>query len=239
MKMVDFLKELQLQGKALSIILTNKLNENWQHQNKGCSLKLLNLALEGKPVLFSAENVSCSGAASGLGLVDTPTPMPGGMGAFLSQGAGEGFPPGLRIKANAKIAEEMSDKQPKNVVDGHKYIVVKPYEDGDNPTLVTFLINCDQLAALTVLFLYRKSAYDRVYAPMSSGCASIFRIPLGENKSADPRAVIGNIDLSSRPFFAKDTLFFTVNNQDLQKMLVDADHCFFKSPSWQPLKKRL
>ncbi|MCL2010657.1 MAG: DUF169 domain-containing protein [Synergistaceae bacterium] len=233
------LNELKLEGKALSVMLTNTETTPSRPRNGLCTLSLLNRALNGETLMFDGQYLSCPGAARGMGFCDGVPKIKGGFGHFISYGAGENFPVGERVKKNPEIGEDMLHRQPQDVLDGYKCITVKPYEAGDDAALVSFCANPDQLSGLIQLFSYRTGAYDNVIAPLCSGCASIFRIPLGELQRETPRAVIGNVDALSRPHFDKGTFFFTIAAKAFGEMLEDADTCFFTTFNWKGIKERL
>ena len=236
---IELLGELKLEHKVLSIILSDAEASPDRPKDGMCTLMLLLRALNGETLCFDSEKLSCPGAARGMGFSDAMPAIPGGFGNFIANGAGEGFPQGERIKQTPQIAEDMLHLQPRDVLGGKKYVVVKPYAEGDAASLVTFYVNSDQLAGLVQLFSYRTAEYDNVIAPMSSGCASIFRIPLGELKRDRPRAVIGNIDAFSRIHFDKNSFFFTVTAKAFKEMQEDAPSCFFTTFNWQGIKERL
>lgn len=239
MNIQEFCKELKLEGKVFSILPTDAYDEALAQKTKGCTLKLLQNALDGDRLLFSKDGLSCPGAARGLGFFDGVPQIKGGFGNFIAGGCGEGFPAGERIKCCPEVAEQMLVMQPVDVLDGKPYILVQPYEDGDESGVVTVLCACDQLSALIHLFCYRRPEYDAVVAPVASGCASVFRIPLGEAKRVKPRAVIGNVDFVSRQYFPKDTYFFTVPGQEFKNMLADADGSFLFTGGWKGVGKRM
>ncbi|MCL2033124.1 MAG: DUF169 domain-containing protein [Oscillospiraceae bacterium] len=233
------LDELKLAGNALSIILTNDEAPPDRPEGGFCTLSLLKRALNGETLCFGGHKLSCPGAKRGMGFCDRLPDIKGGFGNFISNGAGEGFPEGERIKKSPEIAESMIDMQPQDVLNGCGHIIVKPYETGDAASLISFYANCDQLSGLIQLFSYRTGEYDNVIAPLCSGCASIFRIPLGELKREKPRAVIGNVDSFSRVHFDNDRFFFTVSAKAFGEMLEDAHTCFFATSNWKSIKERL
>ena len=233
------LKELKLEGKALSIILTNDEATPERPRDTGCSLSLLKRAMSGETLCFDGRKMACPGAMRGMGFYDGLPQIKGGFGNFISNGAGEGFPDGEKVKKTPETGEEMMKLQPTGVLNGFQYIVVKPYENGDNAAAVTFIATPDQLAGLIQLFSYRTGEYDNVIAPLSSGCASIFRIPLGELSRQKPRAVIGNVDTLARVYFDKNTFFFTIPMKAFKEMLEDAPNCFFTTFNWKGVKERL
>ncbi|MDL2258579.1 DUF169 domain-containing protein, partial [Eubacteriales bacterium OttesenSCG-928-K08] len=205
----------------------------------GCSLKELNEVFGGKTIVMGRKSFSCNGGLSGCGFRDGLPQVPGGFAKFLTSGAGEGFPPGESIKCSEEIAERMISNQPQNVMDGFDAIEIAPLTEDKKADTVTFLVNADQLSALVHLYNFRTYEYDRVIMPMTSGCASIFRVPFGEMLSGKNRAVIGNADVFSRPHFPEDTLFFTVSGESFEQMMDDTDFCFLKAPFWSSVRERL
>ena len=232
-------EELNLSTWPISIILSKEFLDDINSKSSGCSMKLLNNAAKGETVVIDANKASCKGAARGCGFIDGIPEIPGGFGNFISNGSGKGCPPGEKVKKNAEVAISMIKNQPDNVVGDNKYIILKPYQEGDNPETVAFIVNPDQLSALVHLFNFEKYQYDNVIAPMSSGCASVFRIPFNEAKKENPRAVIGNIDIFSRPHFPENTFIFVVPHESYLEILKNADDCFFNAHTWNGVKKRL
>ena len=230
--------ELKLCHGFLSIERIN-MKETPSYSATGCSLSLLKKAFEGETLHLSRGNMACPGAATGMGFADGLPPIPGGFGFFISSGRGEGFPPGERVKCSPDVGERMLLQQPQGVLGEFDCICVKPYEQGAGKDIMTTLVTPDQLSALIHIFCYRKSGFDNVIAPMSSGCASVFRIPFGELRRDEPRAVIGNIDVFSRPHFAADTVFFTVSGKDFDNMLADAGESVLAAHIWKGVKSRL
>ena len=234
----EFADELGIAGKVLSIKRTNAGHVNCPG-NERCTFLVLNRAFQGETVRLTAETVGCFGGKSGFGFVDGLMKVPGGYGNFISSGAGEGFPTGMRLKCTPQLAEHSALAAPQEVMEGFSVIEIKGYEDSDDPDLVTILSNPDQLSALNLLFHYSRQESDHTFFPNGSGCSSVFRLPFAELRSENPRAVIGNADISSRPGFAADTLFFTVSGEAFRQMLSDADESFITLPTWKKLKDRL
>ncbi len=239
MELARFLQDLRLTNKVLSITISSTQVPVSAKSKYFCSIALLNDALMGETLCFHAETKGCPGAKRGMGFDDGVPGIKGGFGNFIANGCGEGFPEGERIKQTAEIAENMLELQPTNVLESNSYLIVKPYETTDAAACVTFLCNSDQMAALIHLFCYNKGDYDNVIAPMSSGCASIFRIPLDERKKENPRAVIGNVDLFSRVHFPKGSFFFTIPAESFRQMLADADNSFMSREKWKELRERI
>lgn len=239
MEVLDFLEELNLVGKAVAITRVSVLQDSEQLPS-GCTLSLLKKAMDGQQIVSTLDNGGCYGGKTGFGITDDIPATPGGFGYFLSYGKGEGYPAGERIKRDPELADRFIVNQPQDVLGEHNAVCFEVYEDAQSPELVSFLVTPDQLAALVHVYNYEKIDYDNVIAPMTSGCASIVRIPLAEReKGADARAVIGNIDIFSRPHFPADTFFFTISNESFEAMLAYADETIFASPIWKPIRKRI
>lgn len=235
----DFTGRLKLDGRVVGITRGTppapppKLSE-------ACTLAALNRALQGETVWVTMDNGVCHGSATGMGLTDEAPPVPGGFGYFLSCGRGAGFPVGERVKLTPELGEAMLQNQPKDVMGGHSAVRLAPYETGGEYDTVTVLANPDQLSVLVTLFTMDTAAYDNVILPMSSGCASVFRIPFGELKRGSAaRAVVGNVDVFSRPHFPQDTFFFTVPAAAFARMLRQAEQSILVAPVWRGVEKRL
>ena len=235
----EFASELCIVGKALSVTRLSNV-QAYCPEGEGCAFQLaLHHALDGETVRLSAETVRCFGGKGGFGFVDGLMDVPGGYGHFVSFGAGEGAPPGMRLKQSPALAEAGALVSPQDVMGGHTVIEIKPYADNETPDLVTILASPDQLSALNLLFHFRKVESDHTCFPTGSGCSSVFRIPFAELRSENPRAVIGNADISTRPAFGADTLFFTVPGAAFKQMLVDAGESFLIAPAWKKLRGRM
>lgn len=234
----EFVEELKIDGQVLSIIRDN-VKELPTSKGAGCTLSKLKDALMGNVVYLVKGNLSCCGAERGMGFDDDIPNIPGGFGYFLSHGKGEGYPEGERVKCSPELGEKMMKMQPINVMEGYNAICIKPFKEGDNPDLVTINVDMDQLSALIHLFNYRKPDYDNIIVPMVSGCASVFRIPFAELKKENPRAVVGNIDIFSRPHFDENKVFFTMAGEDFKNILRDAEEGIFKSHIWNGVRKRI
>jgi len=238
MDYAEFASELGITGKVLSITRTNGGDVS-NPCKENCAFLALNNAFQGETIRLSEDAIRCPGGKGGFGFADGLADMPGGYGHFLSYGAGEGAPPGMRLKQTPELAEQGALESPQNVMDGCSVIEIKGFEDSDEPDLVTILATPDQLSALNLLFHYRRLESDITYFPAGSGCSSVFRLPFAELKSKNPRAVIGNADVSSRPGFPENSFFFTVSGEAFKQMISDADESFLTASAWKRLKSRI
>ena len=235
----EFAKELHIEGRVLSI---KRMNDVMPENpiSSGCALRVLNHVMAGETVRLTLDSLSCNGGKSGFGFDDGLMKLPGGYGHFVSYGSDEeNAPAGMRLKCDPELAERGALAAPKGVMDGFSAIEIKPYEEGDEPDLVTVFATPDQLAALNLLFGFRRIGDDLIFFPAGSGCYSIFRLPFAELLKAQPRAVIGNADISSRVYFDANSLFFTVSGPAFRQMLEDSGESFLIANAWKGIKKRL
>jgi uncharacterized protein (DUF169 family) len=237
----DLAKALKLEKPFVSITRKTVSPETLEDFpiKKGCALRMLNDVMAGRRLVLTEEQCPCGGGRSGFGFLDGLVEMPGGIEYFLSCGRGEGFPPGAKLKDSPETAKKMIFSGPQQVLGPHNAIEFKPYETGDTPDLVTVFVNTDQLSAFVTLYTFRAETWDTIIMPMTSGCASIARVPFGELRSEKPRAVIGLADITVRFFFDKDKVFFTVAGTTFSEMLADADDSFIFAPAFSGVKKRL
>lgn len=237
-------KELRFKNSPVAVIFSDVLPNDAVAFDpaamKGiCSLSALKEVMKGNSVYFSNESQGCPGMKSGLGFTDMPN-IPGGIEYFLSCGRGEGFPPGEKLKKTPEIAKKYYDNLPKNVMNA-KYIVFRPIDiiGPEEPKLIIFLANPDQLSALISLFTYESTSLDEVFSPMTSGCSSLIKLPLDESSKEKPRAVIGLIDIWARPIFDPDIFAFTVPYKSYIQMEENSKDCFFQAKTWDGVKSRL
>lgn len=78
-----------------------------------------------------------------------------------------------------------------------------------------------------------------VIAPFSSGCGSIIYYPRLENKSQNPKAILGMFDPSARPCVPPYYLTFAIPLKKFEKMTMHMEECFLITPTWDKIKKRL
>lgn len=211
----------------------------------GCDMKRLAALLPGESIVLTAKNATCGGAMRGVGFSDEEPNIPGGFGEFIAHGANvPGAPHGEHIKCSPEVAIGMLAAQPANVMQGYDAVAITRLGDDAEEELakaelISFIANPDQISALIHLFGYRSPAYDNVIVPMSSGCASLFRIPFGEMLSGRGRAVVGNVDVVSRPPFPANTFFFTIPATAYRGILADAEESMLAAKFWLGVKKRL
>jgi len=123
------------------------------------------------------------------------------------------------------------------------YVVFKPLSDLDpakeQPRVVVFLADPDQLSALVVLANYGREDNENVIAPFAAGCQQIGIFPFREAQSDHPRAVIGLTDLSARKNLKKqldrNVLSFAVPWEMFKEMEDNAEGSFLQNETWKSL----
>ena len=205
-----------------------------------CLFMHLKRVFEGGVLEVMSDTIPCPGFGVNTGLVSGFPKIPGGFENFLSHGCNEqGCPPGERIKKNPELATKFFEAMPKDTMEGYNAIRLEQFTPGIVADLVICFATADQLAGLTYLQNYDIAGYDSVMVATVSGCASITKIALGEIKKSEPRAVIGSLDSASRIFHDKELISFTVPAKIFEKMISYPSECFFDTPFWRALEKRM
>jgi uncharacterized protein (DUF169 family) len=221
----------------------------------GCVISMLNAAAKGRTVVFDRKTYGCIGGGAGLGFGNTYVNFPGGIEYFLSVGNKEfcasekgkkiadnmpRLAHGEKYKKSPEYAKSFSDALPFYDVP-NEFVVFKPLEKlspEDRPEVIVFLVNPDQLSGLVVLANYARHGAENVIVPWGAGCHSIGIIPFNEGKSANPRGVIGLIDISARKHVEKDILSFSIPYSLFLQMESNVEESFLTTNEWTSLNKR-
>ncbi|WP_028325915.1 DUF169 domain-containing protein [Desulfatirhabdium butyrativorans] len=191
----------------------------------GCVMWMLAAAAKGGKAVFSRSTYGCWGGGVGLGFGNAYLAFPGGMDGFcrfLSSGnacceAGravaeqikpyvgdaflEDFLNGEGYVRDPELVRDFLDGMPMVDVPA-QYVVFEPLADVDekveNPEVIVFLVNPDQLSALIVLANYDRKGFENAIAPYAAGCQTIGIFAYREAKNGRGRAVIGMSDISAR-----------------------------------------
>ena len=237
-------RELQMKFEPVAVIFTDELPPDalqFKEGKWGCVIAMLTAAAKGRITAFSRETCGCGGGRVGLGFGGFLEGMQGGIEYFLSTGR-EGHLEGEGYKKTPEIAKSFVDQLP--VMDiPYTYVVFKPLSlaDPEKETLqlVIFYVNADQLTALVVLANYDDPNSSSVFIPQASGCQSVCLIPFNESQRERPRAVVGLMDVSARPYVDLGILAFTVPYRMFLEMEANVPGSFFEKEAWSKVKKRL
>jgi Uncharacterised ArCR, COG2043 len=123
-----------------------------------------------------------------------------------------------------------------------RFIVFKRWDKllaSDEPVVVFFLASPDVLAGLFTLANYDREDVNGAIAPFGAGCSTIVHYPYLERNAAQPRAVIGMLDVSARPCVHANTVSFAVPMVRLQQMVANMEESFLITSSWRKVSRRI
>ena len=230
--------ELKLQYRPLAVLFTDHKPESALQLREGkwgCVMALYCVAMKkGKTVAFDRRSYGCIGAGVGLCLGNSYEDNRDFMQKLLADDEG--------YFANRGLVREFMDTF--NYVDTpHHFVVFKPLEQIDlkreRPALISIPVNPDQLSALATLIKFRRPGCEHVAAPFCAGCQSVCVMPYTESSKEYPRAIIGNLDPSSRKILPADILTFTVPLNTFLEMQDDAPRSFLHKKVWEPIARRM
>ena len=201
-----------------------------------CIIGLLSIVRKGASLCFDMDSVGCGGGKKFLGYSDEIMPY---FDYFLSCG----IPLKVeaeRYKKSPQLVQEMVKYIPDFKAPA-KYIVFKRFdmlEASDNPDVVIFYAQPDVLSALFTLANFDRAEPNGVFCPFCAGCAAIVKYPYLENKSKEPRAVLGMFDITARPFVPKETLSFALPMKKFVSMVNNIEESFLINKSWEKVRGR-
>ncbi len=237
-------QRLKLRYVPVAILFTNEKPQGaleFAEGRWGCVAALMTAAAKGRQAVFSRSTFGCLGGGVGLGLGNMYPQFPGGFEYFLSTGK-EGFREGEAYKKTPELASTFVDALPITDIP-EQYVVFKPLADVDSskeePRVVVFYANPDQLSALVVLANYGRTGNDNVVIPFGAGCQSVCLIPWGEAAQERPRAVVGMTDISARPVIDADLLSFSVPFGMFKEMEDNVPGSFLDKHDWHKVAERI
>jgi uncharacterized protein (DUF169 family) len=260
---------LHLKHHPVALLWTNeKPDDSLQfHEDKwGCVMAMFAQAATGKTAVFDRQTFGCLGGGVGLGFGNQYVNWRGGIDCFygfLSNGnaqradaseiAGQIARTGRKVSVERFLHGEGLVKSPelaKVFVDSipivdipYRYVVFKPLETVDaqreEPQVVIFPVNADQLSALVSLANYDRGTLDAVSIQPVAGCQSIGILAYKEGTSDRPRAVIGLTDIAARTYTAAtlghDILTFAVPMKMFREMESNVRGSFLDKETWHSL----
>lgn len=232
----------------------------------GCVMFAFANAAKGRTAAFDRNTYGCWGGGVGLGFGNTYKQFPGGEEGFkhfLSSG-NKDWEEGTNIAENMRQSgadehflddflegerycrgpEEVGgfiDELPIQEVPA-TYVLFKPLSqvgESEDPKVITFTVNAEQLSAMVVLANFARPGIDNVRIPFAAGCQSIGLLPLEEGKRENPRAVVGLTDISARAnvkkLLGRDVLSFSMPLSLFREMEDNVSESFLHRPVWQGL----
>jgi uncharacterized protein (DUF169 family) len=251
-------KVINLKYSPVAILWSDELPEGalqFKEGRWGCVIGMLRGAALGKTAVFDNKTFGCPGGGTGLGFGNQYTNFPGGIGHFLSTGNKEfaqtefgqqvvrSMPTiehGENYCKTPEIGYKLINSLPMREVPT-KYVIFKPLEKvtaHEEPKVIVFLANPDQLSALIVLANYDRETGLNVIAPFGAGCHNVGIFPYQEGESDNPRAVIGLFDISVRKIVDKDILSFAVPYKMFRNMEDNITGSFLENELWLKILER-
>jgi uncharacterized protein (DUF169 family) len=259
---------LSLNFPPLAIFYSQAVPIEAKERHPLCSMMLVAEAAKGETVAMTRGSCRCPGASHGFGLekLDADS-FPGGRDCwyrFLSIGnkdweTGQAalgrmkeygapqimlkeFSEGEGFLKTTEMVREYTDNCPEVKAEG-PCVLIKPLGKlcaGEEPKVIAFLADPDQLSALAGLVHYTNLALDSVLVPFGAGCQCLGIYPFSESERANPRAVIGLTDISARYYLrkplGKDYLSFTVPFGLFMEMEENAQESFLTRHAWKTLR---
>jgi len=202
-----------------------------------CVLTPLAQARHGRAIVFDVSRLGCMGARRYFGFSQELSPT---FDYFLSCGI-PGKVEGERYKKSPELVREYVKR-------GRVFEAPKPYlscnrwdglTETDHPDVVAFFAQPDVLSGLFTLANFDEPDPDGVFCPFCAGCGALVQYPFLEQSAAHPRAVLGNFDVSARPYVPSQTLSFSVPMKKFERMVANMDESFLITPSWQKVRRRI
>lgn len=234
----------------------------------GCLMWLVAAAAQGKAAACDRETFGCFGGGVGFGFGDHYRNFPGGVECFCrflsvgNEGSEQGravaekVRPHMRPEAYEEFLHGERYLKSPEVVQGFvsrlpvtdiptRYVVLKPLSsidpDREEPRVVIFLAEPDQISALVVLANYEGPDNERVFVPYAAGCQAVGIYPFRETESENPRAVLGLMDLSARLQVRKrlgaNVFSFAAPFAMFRRMEANVAGSFLERPTWQALRE--
>ena len=263
--------ELNLKFHPVAIIWSDEKPEaalQFKPRKWGCVMSLFAHAAKGHTAVFDRKTFGCWGGGVGLGFGNQYLKVPGGIEEFYHFLSTGNHISGMRKMAAEQICNFVGNGLLKEAMHGERYIkspemvkkfveslpivdvpaeyvVFKPLKEvnqqKEEPVIVVFLANPDQLSALVILANYGRGSFENVIIPYAAGCQTLGILPYREAENENPRAVIGLTDISARKNvrrqLGKDMLTFAVPLKMFQEMESHVDNSFLQRETWDALKR--
>ena len=232
---------LKLEYNPVGFYYSKNLPENSLTVGKngnGCIAPLILQSGKGKRVVFYESHFGWQCSAYYLGYTDSIFP---GIENYLStvelpQRGCERF---IKTPAQAKaFVDEMRMLPP-----AKDFAVYKPladFKDDEEPEVIIFFCNPDQLSALIFLSHFSDPLdSSRVVTMFASACASVSCIPVKFSRSGEKKAVCGFHDISARSRHKQDILSISFTPELFKEIAENLDDTFLFTDNWEKIRDRI
>nr|WP_321452564.1 DUF169 domain-containing protein [uncultured Carboxylicivirga sp.] len=248
----ELIDALKLKMQPVAVLLTDEKPEdgmqfkedNWT----GCVASMMVASSKkSRLAVFDRKTFGCPGGGVSLGFGNCYGHFPiesllstGNKEAAEQMGMGRIMEEGERLYKSPELAHKWVESLPMTDVPT-QYVVFKPWDkltEQDEPEMLVFFTNPDQLSALVVMADYNRGTNQSVMAPFGGACQSIL-YGLDEAKKEEPRCMIGFFDILKRTIVDKDLLTMTVPYKLFKEMELNVETSFIRTPEWEKIQERL
>lgn len=243
--------ELKLKRQPVAVILTNEKPASgikFKEGSMGCVASMIVAASKGRTAFFDRDTSGCPGGGTGLGFGNKYGNFP--IDCLLSTGnkeiaaqmggvAGSMMAEGEGLYKGPELVRKWLETLPFTNVPT-EYVVLKPFSevtDQEEPKLIIFFVNGDQLSALVTMADYNRGTNQSIIAPYGAACQSVL-FGYAEAEKDYPRAVIGFFDISQRQKVDRETMTITVPYKLFQEMEANVEGSFLQMHIWHKLQER-
>jgi len=202
-----------------------------------CIIADLQRVRHGTSLKFDVDTIGCAGGKRYLGFSESMRPD---FEYFLSYGI-PGKVEGERYKKSPEMVARLMKALPV-ITAPSRFIVFKRWDKlqaGDEPVVAIFLASPDVLSGLFTLANYDRDDVNGAIAPFGAGCSTIVQYPYMERNMAQPRAIIGMLDVSARPCVHANAISFALPMVRLRQMIANMEESFLVTSSWRKVSRRI
>lgn len=197
---------------------------------QGCFLKYLRLAMDGKPVSLSAEEITCGGGKFYAGFA----PMPPHVPVFVSSKERYKESEGLVMDYLGAMGPVPAEKKYLNFVRVDQAASFSRMEG------LLFIAEPDIISGLCAWAFYDRNEPDTVSLVFGSGCFSTVTNAVRENRNGGYRCYVGLTDPSARQWFRSGVLSFVIPACRFTAMSETMDRCCLNDTAgWNRIRSRI
>ena len=226
-----------LRHDPLAFLYSDQEPEGYQPppRDRACLFGVLGRARRGETVYFDKDTVGCPGGGYYLGFCEARP----GIDEFVSTGV-PGRVEGEHYKQSPELVRAFREAHPPRPAPA-RYAVFMPVASlspEQTPLVIICFAGPDELAGLVGLANYARQE-DAVLLPFGSGCGVMVGRPLEEADRPRPRAYLGALDSSARPYVPADELSFSAPLALWLEMLSNVEESFLQTKTWATLRRRI
>ena len=241
-KAIWLFERMQFAYQPIGLVMTDKKPDgasSFKKSGNGCIAKLIFSASKGKAVAIDKDSTGypCSAFYLGYGdwifdgieyfLSNSPTPIGRECERFVKS-------PGLAKEfVESFVPETHSEKT-------YVYKPIAAFDRAENPEVVIFFANADQMSALVYLIHYSHPLdFDRVETGFASACMAMSTIPLRYAKEREDKAFWGMHDIAVRSSMPRELTTMSMPFSMFEEICTIADESFLRTEKWEKILERI